>query len=84
MPSIVSGDFNFQEVSGEDVKKEIVNLNVKKSSTKRSITAKILKQYVDVYLPFSTKAISHEITENTFPKQLKSRKLFHYIKKRIL
>ena len=31
-PNIVSGDFNFQEVSGEDVKKEIINLNVRKSS----------------------------------------------------
>ena len=28
-PNIVSGDFNFQEVTREDVKKEIINLNVK-------------------------------------------------------
>ena len=29
--NIVSGNFNFQEVAREDVKKEIINLNVKKS-----------------------------------------------------
>ena len=30
-PNIVSGNFDFQEVAREDVKKEIINLNVKKS-----------------------------------------------------
>ena len=39
-PNIVSGDFNFQEIAREDVKKEIINLNVKKSSTNGSIPAK--------------------------------------------
>ena len=29
-PNIVSGDFNFQEISRENVKKEIINLDVKK------------------------------------------------------
>ena len=52
-PNIVSGDFNFQVISREDVKKEIINLNVKKSSRNGSIPATILKQCVDVYLPFS-------------------------------
>ena len=46
-------------------------LNVKKSLTKGSIPATILKQCVDVYLPFLTKSINHTITENIFPKQLK-------------
>ena len=34
--NIVSRDFNFQEVSREDVKKEIIDLNVKKSSITES------------------------------------------------
>ena len=51
-PNIVSGDFNFQEASRENVKREIVNLNVKKFSTNQSIPARILMQCVDVYLPF--------------------------------
>ena len=69
--NIASGDFNFEEVAREDIKKEIINLNVKKPSTNGSIPATILKQYVDVYLPFLTKAIKHAITGNTFPEQLK-------------
>ena len=30
-PNIVSGNFNFPEVCMKDIKKEIINLNVKKS-----------------------------------------------------
>ena len=80
-PNIVSGDFNFQEVAREDVKKEIINLNVKKSSTNGSIPATILKQCVGVYLPFLTKAINHAITENTFPEQLKKSEVIPLHKK---
>ena len=68
-PNIVSS--NFQEVSREIVKKEIINLKVKKSSTNGSIPAIILKQCVDVYLPLLTKAINHAITENIFPEKMK-------------
>ena len=70
-PNIVSSNFNFQEVSREVVKKEIINLKVKKSSTNGSIPAIILKQCVDVYLPLLTKAINHAITENIFPEKMK-------------
>ena len=80
--NIVSGDFNFQKVSREDVKKEIINLNVKKSSTNGSIPATILKQCVDEYLPFLTKAINHAITENIFPEQLKKSEVIPLHKKK--
>ena len=64
----IKGSFpSFQEVSREDVKK-IINLNVKKSSTRGSIPATVLKQCLDVYLPFLIKAINHAITENIFPE----------------
>ena len=64
----IKGSFpSFQEVSREDVKK-IINLNVKKLSTMGSIPATILKQCLDVYLPFLIKAINHAITENIFPE----------------
>ena len=43
-PKTVSGNFDFQEVSREDVKKEIMNLNAEKFSANGSIPAKILKQ----------------------------------------
>ena len=80
-PNIVSDDFNFQEVAREDVKKEIINLNVRKSSTNGSIPATILKQCVDVYLPFLTKAINHAITENTFTEQFKKSEVIPLYKK---
>ena len=70
-PNKVSSNFNFQEVSREDIKKEIINLNEKKSSTIGSIPVTILRQCVEVYLQFLTKAINHTETENIFPEQLK-------------
>ena len=42
-PNIIPENFHFKEVSKDDVRKDIRNLNVKKSSTYRSITASILK-----------------------------------------
>ena len=42
-PSIASSNFNFQEVTKKDIKKEIINLNVKKSSSNGCIPATILK-----------------------------------------
>ena len=46
-------------------------MNVKKSSANGFILATILKQCVDVYLPFLTKSINYAITEDTFREQLK-------------
>ena len=42
-PNIIPENFHFKEVSKDDVRKDIRNLNVKKSSTYRSIPASILK-----------------------------------------
>ena len=46
-------------------------MNGKKPSNNGSIPSTILKQRVNVYLPFLTKAINLAITENIFPGQLK-------------
>ena len=40
-----------------------------------------MKQYIEVYLPFLTKAINHTITENIFPEQLKKLKVIPLYKK---
>ena len=56
-PNIKTNDFNFRQVSLKKVKSEILNLNIKKSSTKGSIPATILKQSVDIYLRFLTNAM---------------------------
>ena len=50
-PEISPDTFNFTLVSLEEVKKEIINLNVKKSSSSKATPAKILKQSVHIYLP---------------------------------
>ena len=59
----------------------MINLNVKKSSTSGSILATVLKECVDVYLPFLTKAINHAITENIFPEPLKESEVIPLHKK---
>ena len=56
-PNIKANDFNFRQVSLKKVKSEILNLNIKKSSTKGSIPAAILKQSVDIYLRYLTNAM---------------------------
>ena len=43
--NIKANDFNFRQVSFKEVKSEMSNLNMKKSSTKGSIPVTILKQY---------------------------------------
>ena len=48
-PNIEANNFNFRQVSWNEVKSEILNLNVKKSSSKASIPA-TLKQCIDTYL----------------------------------
>ena len=55
----------------EDVKKEILNLNTKKSSTSGSIPATILKQSLDIYLPLLTKSVNYTVNESEFPAELK-------------
>ena len=44
---------------------------MKKSFTKSSIPATILKQCVDIYLPFLKNAINKMFLDNYFPNELK-------------
>ena len=69
-PEIVPDTFKFTLVSSEDVKKEIMNLNVKKSSSSKAIPATILKQSVHIYLPYLTNCINHSFVTNKFPDEL--------------
>ena len=65
----------------EDVKKEILNLNTKKSSTSGSIPATILKQSLDIYLPYLTKSVNYTINEGEFPAELKHSEVISLFKK---
>ena len=80
---ISSNNFEFTKVTEESVKNEILKLNTTKLSTSRSIPAIILKQSVETYLPFLTKAINLAITECEFPDKLKKSKVIPLYKKRI-
>ena len=80
-PEIVPDTFNFTFVSPEDVKKEIMNLNVKKSSSSKAIPAKILKRSVHIYLPFLTICINHSFFANKFPDELKQSEVIPLCKK---
>ena len=70
-PEIILESFNFKLVSDNDVRKEIENLNIKKSSIYGPIPASVLKQYVDAYLPKPTILINYSFPHNSFPQKLK-------------
>ena len=74
-PEIVPDSFHFKSVSLEDVKKEVLNLNPKKSSTSGTIPVTILKQTIDVHLQHLTNAINHTLQTNCFPDKLKQSKI---------
>ena len=61
----------FQLVSNNEVKKEIENLDTKRSSTYGSIPATILKQWVNAYLPHLMNSINYSNQRSSFPQELK-------------
>ena len=80
-PEISSNNFKFTKVTKQSVKNEVLKLNTKKSSTNGSIPGTILKQSVETYLPFLTKAINLAITECEFPDKLKKSEVIPLYKK---
>ena len=70
-PEILPESFKFQFVSNNELKKEIENLDTKKSSTYSFIPATILKQCVNAYLLHLTNSINCSIQHSSFPQELK-------------
>ena len=70
-PEILPESFKFQFLSNNEVKKEIENLDTKKSSTYGSILATILKQCVNTYLPHLMNSINYSIQHSNFTQELK-------------
>ena len=66
-PEILPESSKFQSASNNKVKKEIENLDTKKSLAYGSIPVTILKQCVNVYLPHLTNSINYSIQHTTFP-----------------
>ena len=54
---------------------------IKKSFTKSSIPATILKQCVDIYLPFLKNAINKMFLDNYFPNELKKAEILPVYKR---
>ena len=71
----------FQLVSNNEVKKEIENLDTKKSPTYGSIPATILKQCVNSYLSHLTNSINYSIQHSSFPQELKLSEVIPMYKK---
>ena len=80
-PEIRPESFKFQFVSNNEVKKEIENLDTKKSSTYGSIPATILKQCVNAYLLHLTNSINYSIQHSSFPQELKLSKVIQVYEK---
>ena len=64
--SLQEDNFSFKMVSMDEVKKIVLKLNAKKSSTYGAIAASILKQTVEVDLKYMTNTVNHSLEESTF------------------
>ena len=78
---IVPDSFHFKSVSLDDVKKEVLNLSAKKSSTSGTIPVAVLKQTTDVHLQHLTNTINHTLQTNCFPDKLKQSEVIPVYKK---
>ena len=74
-------NFSFEIVSMDEVKKVVLRLNSKNSSTYGAIPASILKQTIEVHLKHLTNTINHFLKQSTFPDVLKQSKVVTVYKK---
>ena len=63
--------FAFTEASVSDIEKELSNLNVKKASTFKNITPKVLKASIESCSEVLTKLFNNTILTSNFPDKLK-------------
>ena len=63
------------------IKKVVLKLNLKKSSTYGAIPASILKQSIKVPLEYKTNIINRSLKESTFPDELKQSEVIRVYKK---
>ena len=65
----------------DKVKKVVLKLNSKISSTYGAIPASILKQTIEVHLKYLTNTINHSLKESAFPNELKQSEVIPVYKK---
>ena len=74
-------NFSFKMVSMDEVKKEVLKLNSKKSSTYVAIPSSILKQTIEVHLKDLTNTINNSLKESTFADKSKQSEVIPVYKK---
>ena len=67
--------------SMDEVKKVVLRLDSKKSSTYGAIPASILKQTIEVPLKYHTNTINHSLKQSTIPDELKESEVLPVYKK---
>ena len=72
---------SFKMVSMDEVKKVVLYLNSKTSSTYGAIPASILNQAIEVHLKYLTNTINYSLKESTFPDKLKQSQVIPVYKK---
>ena len=73
--------FHFQRISSNELKKEILNLNNKKTTREGDIPVNLLKGSIDTYLPVLTKITNSSFEQNGFPNELKLADIIPIFKK---
>ena len=71
----------FKDISSDEVKKVIKNLNRKRSATSSCIPVSILIDSMDIYLPFLTDVITDSLKTGMFPDELQLAEEEPYSKK---
>ena len=80
-PEILPESFKSQFLSNDEMKKEIENLDTKKSSTYGYIPGTILKPCVNAYLSHLTNSINYSIQYSNCPQDLKLSEVIPVFKK---
>ena len=65
----------------KDVKKWILNLIIRKSSSSGSIPAIILKQSLDIYFPYLTISVIYNNNDGKFPAEMRNSEVILLFKK---
>ena len=80
-PDASNANFEFKEVSQDEVKKEVLHLHFKKPSASSSIPATILKQSIAIYIPFLTNSLNYTIKKCELPDKFRKSEVIPLYKK---
>ena len=79
-----NGQFRFQPISTEELKKIIIGLDCNKSNFNRSIPANVLKDTCNTFIPYLTEIKNDSFQTGNFPNELKLAEVMPVYKKKIL